>query len=87
MIRESIARHAGGASAHEQLVVIPGAHDGRIAPFADSVDVLWFPSVDAALGSLQDVDVEDGVRRLLAREITIEANSGYDRERFEIVPR
>jgi uncharacterized protein (TIGR02118 family) len=61
--------HAPGAVKHEQLVVIPGAHDGRIEqPFADVVDMLWFSSVDEALAFVRD----DGeARRLLAREIRI----------------
>ena len=34
---------------HEQLLEIPGAHDGRIPAFCAAVDVLWFRSVEAAL--------------------------------------
>ena len=63
-------REQGAAAAvrHEQLVVIPGAHDGRLAPFADAVDILWFPSVSDALSA---IDATDGVKRLLARELRI----------------
>jgi uncharacterized protein (TIGR02118 family) len=35
---------------HEQLLEIPGAHDGRIPAVFAAVDMLWFPSVEAALG-------------------------------------
>ena len=59
---------AGESVRHEQLVVIPGAHDGRIPPFASLVDILWFSSVDDALAFAEN----DGeARRLLARELRI----------------
>ena len=35
---------------HEQLLEIPGAHDGRIRPVFSAVDMLWFAHVEAALG-------------------------------------
>jgi uncharacterized protein (TIGR02118 family) len=66
---------------HEQLLVIPGSHDGRIAPFADAVDILWFPSAAAALGFVTGeagfaggyalAGRAAGAQRLLAREIRI----------------
>ena len=59
---------AAGAIRHEQLVVIPGAHDGRIAPFADLVDIIWFPTVDDAL---EFAETDGEARRLLARELRI----------------
>jgi len=34
---------------HEQLLEIPGAHEGRIPALCAAVDVLWFESVDDAL--------------------------------------
>jgi uncharacterized protein (TIGR02118 family) len=34
---------------HEQLLEIPGAHDGRIPAVVAAVDILWFPSADAAV--------------------------------------
>jgi uncharacterized protein (TIGR02118 family) len=66
---------------HEQLVVIPGAHDGRLAPFADAVDILWFPNDEAALdfvggeagfaGGYALAGRAAGSQRLLARELRI----------------
>ncbi len=66
---------------HEQLVVIPGAHDGRLAPFAHAVDILWFPSTAAALDFVGGeagfaagyalAGRAAGCQRLLARELRI----------------
>lgn len=34
---------------HQQLLEIPGAHEGRLPPLFAAVDILWFPSVERAL--------------------------------------
>jgi uncharacterized protein (TIGR02118 family) len=70
-----------GAARHEQLIVIPGAHAGRIQPFADAVDILWFGSADEALGFLSGdagfaagyalSGLAAGAQRLLAREVRV----------------
>ena len=67
-----------GPLRHEQLLVVPGSHDGRIAPMADAVDLLWFPHPEAALAFLASETAfaagymlagrASGVQRLLARE-------------------
>ena len=66
---------------HEQLLVIPGAHEGRLRPFADAVDNLWFASAVHALGFVGGeagfaagytlAGRAAGTQRLLAREIRI----------------
>ena len=45
--REIVA--AAGAPRHEQLLEIPGAHEGRMPAVAAAVDILWFPSAELAL--------------------------------------
>jgi len=48
-------REAVGQAApvrHEQLLELPGAHEGRLAALWPAVDVLWFASVEAALEAL-----------------------------------
>jgi uncharacterized protein (TIGR02118 family) len=67
-----------GPLRHEQLLVVPGAHERRIAPMADAVDVLWFANAQAALAFLASETAfaaaytlagrAAGVQRLLARE-------------------
>ncbi|MDQ8043057.1 MAG: EthD domain-containing protein [Solirubrobacteraceae bacterium] len=41
---------------HEQLVEIPGAHDGRKPSINQVVDILVFPTTDDALAHLQSID-------------------------------
>jgi uncharacterized protein (TIGR02118 family) len=70
-----------GLLRHEQLLVIPGAHDGRMAPMADAVDLLWFADADSALGFLASeaafaagytlAGLASGAQRLLARELQV----------------
>ena len=70
-----------GVLRHEQLLVVPGAHDGRIAPMADAVDLLWFADADAALAFLASETAfaggyalagrASGAQRLLAHEIRV----------------
>lgn len=40
---------AGVGLRHEQLVEIPGAHEGRLPPIVSAVDILWFAAADEAL--------------------------------------
>lgn len=66
---------------HEQLLEIPGAHEGRIPALCAAVDVLWFESVDDALGFVRgDVGhragyalagTTFGLERLLSRPIRV----------------
>ena len=70
-----------GALRHEQLLEIPGAHAGRLPAIAAAVDILWFPSVEAALefvgGELGHragyllAGTAFGLERVLARPIRI----------------
>jgi uncharacterized protein (TIGR02118 family) len=70
-----------GPLRHEQLLMIPGSHDGRIAPMADAVDLLWFADADAALAFLASdaafaagytlAGRASGAQRLLAREVRV----------------
>ena len=66
---------------HEQLVEIPGAHEGRIPALCSAVDILWFRDVDHALGLVRG-EIWDragyalagttfGLERLLARPIRV----------------
>jgi uncharacterized protein (TIGR02118 family) len=66
---------------HEQLLEIPGAHEGRIPALCPAVDVLWFAGVDEALGFVHG-EVGDragyalagtafGLERILARTIRV----------------
>jgi uncharacterized protein (TIGR02118 family) len=72
--RAALAELAAGAYAeavagvgirHEQLVEIPGAHEGRLPPLFSVVDILWFSSPDDALAFVQG-DGGDRVGWLLA---------------------
>ena len=38
---------------HEQLLELPGAHEGRLPPVFRAVDILWFPSPAEALAFVQ----------------------------------
>jgi uncharacterized protein (TIGR02118 family) len=77
--RDAVA--AAGPIRHEQLVVVPGSHDGRLQPPADALDVLWFGGPDEALGFLtSEAGCEAGyalagracgAQRLLARQVRI----------------
>lgn len=40
---------AGVGLRHEQLIEIPGAHEGRLPPLFSAVDILWFPAPDDAV--------------------------------------
>lgn len=66
---------------HEQLLELPGAHEGRIPPVFAAVDMLWFPGVDEALGFVYGklghqagyvlAGTTFGLERLLAREVRV----------------
>jgi uncharacterized protein (TIGR02118 family) len=66
---------------HEQLLEIPGAHDGRIPALCAAVDILWFGSVDDALGLVRGevghragsalAGTASGIERVLARQIRV----------------
>lgn len=53
-----------GLVRHEQLLAIPGAHEGRPGPVCDAVDVLTFEHAAAALEFLTGPAAQDGHRRL-----------------------
>jgi uncharacterized protein (TIGR02118 family) len=77
--RDAVGR--AGALRHEQLLVIPGSHDGRMAPMADAVDLLWFADAEVALAFLGSEAAfaagytlagrAAGTQRLLAREVRV----------------
>lgn len=77
--REAVAEAA--PLRHEQLLLIPGAHDGRRPAMADAADLLWFASADDALSFVgSDADFASayalagrafGAQRLLARAISV----------------
>jgi uncharacterized protein (TIGR02118 family) len=50
---------------HEQLLEIPGAHEGRQAPICAAVDLLWFADEDAALAFVAG-EAGDRARRSLS---------------------
>jgi uncharacterized protein (TIGR02118 family) len=66
---------------HEQLLELPGAHEGRIPALCAAVDVLWFRDVDHALsfvrGEIGDragyalAGTAFGLERILARPIRV----------------
>lgn len=66
---------------HEQLLEIPGAHEGRLPLLFAAVDILWFPSVERALGFIHgDVGhragyvlagTAFGLERLVARPVRV----------------
>jgi uncharacterized protein (TIGR02118 family) len=66
---------------HEQLLEIPGAHEGRIPALCAAVDILWFRDVEHAVGFVRG-EVGDrvgyalagtafGLERLLAQPIRV----------------
>lgn len=77
--REAVA--AASPLRHEQLLVIPGAHDGRRGPMADAADLLWFASAGEALAFVAGdaafaagyalAGRAFGAQRLLARTIRV----------------
>ena len=77
--RDAVA--PAGPVRHEQLLVIPGAHDGRRAALADAADLLWFESGEAALAFVASdaafaaaytlAGRAFGAQRLLARTIQV----------------
>lgn len=66
---------------HEQLLEIPGAHEGRLPPLFAAVDILWLPSVERALEFIHgDVGhragyvlagTAFGLERLVARPVRV----------------
>jgi uncharacterized protein (TIGR02118 family) len=70
---------------HELLLEIPGAHEGRLPAVSAAVDILWFPSVEQALGFVQGAvghragyalaGTAFGLERVLARTIRVLATS------------
>lgn len=66
---------------HEQLLEIPGAHEGRIPALCAAVDVLWFPGVDDALRFVHGevghragyalAGTAFGLERILARTVRV----------------
>ena len=72
---------AGVGIRHEQLIEIPGAHEGRLPPLFSAVDVLWFASVDDAVAFATGDPVHEvgwllagtafGVQRLIAEPIVV----------------
>lgn len=77
--RDAVA--AASPLRHEQLLVMPGAHDGRRAAMADAADLLWFADVEAAQAFLASdaafaagytlAGRAFGAQRLLARTIRV----------------
>jgi uncharacterized protein (TIGR02118 family) len=77
--REVVAE--AGPQRHEQLLEIPGAHEGRLPPVCAAVDILWFASPDEALGFVNGevghragyalAGTAFGLERVLARPIRI----------------
>jgi uncharacterized protein (TIGR02118 family) len=49
--REIVAE--AGPLRHEQLLEIPGAHDGRLPAVSAAVDILWFSTPEKALEAVQ----------------------------------
>ena len=70
-----------GVLRHEQLIVHPQAHAGRLAPLCDLVDILWFANPEeAARFPLSAVGLDAsaalaghvfGAERLVARSVTV----------------
>lgn len=66
---------------HEQLVEIPGAHEGRLPPLFSVVDTIWFASADDALAFVGGeggdrtgwllAGTAFGVQRLIAEPVTV----------------
>jgi hypothetical protein len=66
---------------HEQLLELPGAHEGRIPPVFAAVDMLWFRGIDEALGFVHGdighragyvlAGTTFGLERLLAQEVRV----------------
>jgi len=68
-----------GAIGHEQLVVIPGAHDGRTpAPF-DALDILYFPTASDAVAHVVSQVATEAAGHL--------AGIAFGRERLVARPR
>lgn len=74
---------AHGAKRHEQMILIEGAHDSRIAAACAAVDAVWFEDVEAALSFLGSEEshraawelasVGRGASHMIAREVTVVA--------------
>ena len=66
---------------HEQLLEIPGAHEGRVPAFCAAADMLWFDDANAALafvtGEIADRARREltgrafGAERIIARQVRI----------------
>jgi uncharacterized protein (TIGR02118 family) len=77
--REIVAE--AGPLRHEQLLEIPGAHEGRLPAVCGAVDILWFASPDLALGFVRGevghragyalAGTAFGLERVLARPVRV----------------